>query len=105
MLVKERSGAFTRLKIVGAPLLRLEKGEIPPPCEGAGASVGMSTRGQNSDINMHTPQEKRDDNDFSSLFCFAPSHARVRAPARSAGFGQSVCTVKILTSHVREKKK
>ncbi len=39
MFIKKRSGTPTRLNLVGAPLLRLEKGEIPPPCEQAGRAL------------------------------------------------------------------
>ena len=76
--MKERSGAFTRLSLVGASLLRLEKGEIPSPCERVGAGFGLSARGQNSDINTHAPEEKNEDNDYPSLFCFAPARAPFR---------------------------
>jgi hypothetical protein len=39
MLTKKRSGTQTRLNLVGAPLLRLEKGELCPPCEWAGRAL------------------------------------------------------------------
>ncbi len=54
---------------------RKGKGVIPPPCNGVGAGFGLSAHGQKSDINMHAPEEKREDNNNPSLFCFAAACA------------------------------
>ena len=68
---KEKKRHSNKIESCGSAAVKTGKGRNTPPLRAGGA--GALARGQNSDINTHALKEKREDGDYPSLFCFAPS--------------------------------
>jgi len=64
---EEKKRHSNKIESCESAAVKTGKGIILSPLQADGR-FGLSARGQNSDINTHAPKEKREEDDYPSLF-------------------------------------